>query len=251
MTFNRICCFLQLYLQILKYLQILNFLKNIINVLLFEPKLLLDVLSVNLPGDLMVQKLAKIFSFFLIFILLISLTDVTFATPIPYTENEKLELSDLIVKGIVVGYTDPKWNTEDGETPPDNELHGFDVFYDVVVEVKEVYKGELPDDSNKIYIRQIVMTIVIDGTAEDSFRAAEEPHLKEGDKFIFCLMKNENSTTSDFGPQSYWVLKPLEEWPEEKAEEETKEQNKAGDDVKEKSGIFQSLFSFIRSLIPF
>jgi len=113
------------------------------------------------------------------------------AIRIPLNESQLEEISDLIIKGTVIGNTSPQWSTEDGKYSA--ELRPI-YFYDYIVEVDEIYKGKLSSDAeNKVYVRYF---IGVDSQVE----------LETKQTFIFNLANNENTGTSEFGPKSYLLV---------------------------------------------
>ena len=155
------------------------------------------------------------------------------AQPIILDENQLKEYwlndSDLIVKGTVVGNTSQQWTTEDGK-PPENRYNNPKLYYDFIIEVDEVYKGELSNDAeNKVYVRYLVAT-------------SDQVELETGQKVILYLKNNENTDTSEFGPKSYVALgrKIITD----------EEIEKDAGDIKSRS-IFEQIFSFFSNFGKF
>ena len=106
---------------------------------------------------------------------------------VPLDENQIKEGSDLIIKGTVVGNTSPYWN------------NGHDmIYYYFIIEVDEVYKGELSSDAeNKVYV------LHEGGDVDDvGIWVEDQIELKTGQEVILCLTDGGNT---NFGPKKYFA----------------------------------------------
>ena len=109
-------------------------------------------------------------------------------------ENELEELSDLIVKGTVIGNTSVQWTTVDGEPP--NRYNNPYIYYYYIIEVDEVCKGKLSNDAeNKLYVLHEGGEVGDIGTG-----VSTQTELKTGQKALFYL---QNDGNTDFGPKRY------------------------------------------------
>jgi Matrixin. len=77
--------------------------------------------------------------------------DILFA---PLTDDEMITESDLIVKGRVKEISAARWTTSDGKAPKSESMMDYSLFHDVIVEVDEIYKGELTGRTQEITVRQ-------------------------------------------------------------------------------------------------
>jgi Matrixin. len=69
------------------------------------------------------------------------------------TDDEMITESDLIVKGRVKEISASQWDTPDGKAPSSENMLEYNLFHDVIVEVDEVYKGELTGRTQEITVR--------------------------------------------------------------------------------------------------
>ena len=147
-------------------------------------------------------------SIILTFLMLVSvLIPPASAQVVAFDEKQLEEYSDLIIKGTVIGNTSPQWNTKDGKP---STYHNYNtipitrpmIYYDFIIEVDEVYKGEVSNDAeNKVYIRHL------GGKIDDmSIWVEDQIELKAEQNIILYLVNNENSETSESGPKSYFAI---------------------------------------------
>ena len=126
-----------------------------------------------------------------LFLLMFVLITPASAIRVPLNESQLEEISDLIIKGTVIGNTSPQWSTEDGKYSA--ELRPI-YFYNYIIEVDEVYKGEMSNDAeNKVYVRYFV-------------DLEPQVELKTEQKYILYLANNENNDTYKFGPKGYFLV---------------------------------------------
>ena len=135
-------------------------------------------------------------SIILTLLLLVSaLIAPTSALVVSLDKNQFEEYSDLIIKGTVIGNTSSQWSTEDGNYSTDRYNNPNQrLFYDYIVEVDDVYKGELSDNAeSKVYVRYFV-------------GLSTQIELETEQKYILYLVSNENNETYEFGPKGYRLL---------------------------------------------
>ncbi|MDV0446993.1 hypothetical protein MsAg5_08610 [Methanosarcinaceae archaeon Ag5] len=104
----------------------------------------------------------------------------------PWTEKGIMDDADLIVRGTVVQVQPDRWDTPDGTSPVIRTPNFFsvrgEIYHLIVVDVEEVYKGELKGAvDGKIYIRQ--MGGADDGVSMD----VGLPDYRENESVILCL----------------------------------------------------------------
>jgi len=100
----------------------------------------------------------------------------------PLNDSKMIDLSDLIIKGRVKEIRPTEWTTTDGKSISKNNIHDVDtlsLFHYVVVEVDEIYKGELK--TNEIIICK-------SGGISDNIRiSTSNPEYYENEEVILCL----------------------------------------------------------------
>ncbi|WP_244603649.1 hypothetical protein [Methanococcoides sp. AM1] len=127
---------------------------------------------------------------------------MSISAELEYVSPEEMsDRSDVILIGTVKEILPSKWNTEDGERPPDDisELGWHDVLYtDVVITVDEYLKNPLVD--KEIIVRTQGGEddiVVIDVEDEPSFKPEEK---------VFLYLKNDTWVdTMDHGPEHFMV----------------------------------------------
>ena len=137
------------------------------------------------------NKWSIMLSFLVLIFVLITPASACFAY---LDENQLEELSELIVKGTVIGNTSVQWTTEDGKPP--NHYNNPYIYYYYIIEVDEVCKGKLSNDAeNKIYV------LHVGGEVGDvGIGVSTQTELKTGQKALFYL---QNDGNTDFGSKSY------------------------------------------------
>jgi len=136
----------------------------------------------------------------------------------------------------VIGNTSPQWNTKDGNQSTENDYTSVSIirpmiYYDFIIEVDEIYKGELSNDTeNKVYVRHL------GGTIDDmNVWVEDQIELETGQKVILYLRNNENTDTSEFGPKSYVAIG---------RQIITDEETEKDDDGSKSLPIFKKILSF-------
>ena len=99
--------------------------------------------------------------------------------------------SDLIVKGRVKEILATQWDIPDGTSSGSEDIYQYDLFHDVIVEVDEIYKGELTGRTQEITVRQ-------PGGVLDNVRqiAIDMPDYYEGEDVILYLSQKTLSSNS-------------------------------------------------------
>jgi len=69
------------------------------------------------------------------------------------TDADLVNYSDLIVCGTITEISSGYWETADGLPPSKEELFRYPIFHDIIIEVDDVYKGKI--DNQTITIKQI------------------------------------------------------------------------------------------------
>lgn len=105
---------------------------------------------------------------------------------VPFDDEELIDFSDLIVKGNVKEISSARWNTTDGKAPSKDQMIEYSLFHDVIVEIDEVYKGELTGKTKEITVRQI------GGTFNNVRQTTSVPQFYEGEEVILYLI-NDNA----------------------------------------------------------
>ena len=120
---------------------------------------------------------------------------------IPFSNEELIEQSDLIVRGTIQAALPAEWATNDGTAPKYKYVkdpYSYAMYHDVVVKVDEVFKGSADDE---IVIRQTGGSV--DGTAIIDMDSIN--YLK-GDEAILYLKEGAHST--DLFP--YYIAIPVQ-----------------------------------------
>lgn len=102
---------------------------------------------------------------------------------IPLDDVEMIDFSDLIVKGHVKEITPAWWNTVDGKKPTEDKMLEYNLYHNIVIEVDEVYKGKLTDNTKEVTICQI------GGTFNGVRQTSSIPNPYIGEEVIFYLVE--------------------------------------------------------------
>lgn len=116
----------------------------------------------------------------------------------PLNEEELIEKADLIVKGEVKKNLPAVWNTENGILKSNDDINDYSMYHDVVIEIEEVYKGEI--DTKEIYVRKV------GGVIDNTHIITNSKEYNEGEKVILYLAKDTSSLTAKNGPEHYFEL---------------------------------------------
>ena len=117
---------------------------------------------------------------------------------VPLSDDQMVEYSDLIIKGVVKEISLPWWNTSDGSIPlPENMLE-YSLFHDVIVEVDTIYKGNL-ENTSEIVVRQV------GGELGSVRQTTSVPQFYEGESVLLYLIKEQNPNNSD-GSEYYTLI---------------------------------------------
>ena len=108
----------------------------------------------------------------------------------PLTDNEMITESDLIVKGRVKEISVARWTTSDGKAPVSESMMDYSLFHDVIVEVDEIYKGELTGRTQEITVRQP------GGVLDNTRQTASIPEYYKGEEVILYLTQETLSSNS-------------------------------------------------------
>ncbi|WNY28528.1 hypothetical protein MmiEs2_07190 [Methanimicrococcus stummii] len=116
-----------------------------------------------------------------------------------YIEYSKLAAnSDLVIKGKVVEILPAWWTIEPEKQAESDEIPR--IYHDVAIEVEEIYKGNLKDKNNLIYVR------TLGGVVGDTIMITNLPEYYKGEEIMLYLVEDENSETKNVGPEHYFVL---------------------------------------------
>lgn len=104
---------------------------------------------------------------------------------LPLDDEQMIDFSDLVIRGHVKEITTPWWNTTDGKMPSEESILEYSLFHDVIIEVEEVYKGELTGNVKEIRVRQV------GGSLDNVRQTTSIPEYYMGEEVILYLVKED------------------------------------------------------------
>jgi len=117
-----------------------------------------------------------------------------------FNHTELSNRSDTIVIGTVKEIIPSKWNTADGKKSSSDVKFSLDntIYTDIIINVDEYVKNPL--SSKEVRVR------VEGGTVgNDVLIVDDEPTFKPGEKVLLYLMKDDNPSTKNIGPDHFIV----------------------------------------------
>lgn len=117
-----------------------------------------------------------------------------------FNHTELSKRSSTIVIGTVKETLPSKWNTNDGQkSGPNVKFSPSNVIYtDIIINVDEYIKNPL--SSKEVRVR-----VVGGKVGNDVLIADDEPTFQPGEKVLLYLMKDDNPSTQDIGPEHFIV----------------------------------------------
>jgi len=119
------------------------------------------------------------------------------------TEEEMEERADLIVYGIVKEVFPAQWDTPNGSDPSIRtkntfSTEGYLLYHDTLIEVEDVYKGDLK--SKEIYVRTV-------GGSTDKVKMDNDDSASyhKNEKVILYLFKDNGTRSQNLGPEHYFA----------------------------------------------
>ncbi|WNY24737.1 matrixin family metalloprotease [Methanolapillus millepedarum] len=116
----------------------------------------------------------------------------------PISDDLMVEKSDLIIRGTVKSIMPAEWSTNNKLAPKDTS--DYVIYHDVMIDVEEIYKGNLSKDVDSIYVRKI------GGIADNVEMITDSVDYYEGEEVILYLSEDTNSLTKDIGPKHYFEI---------------------------------------------
>ncbi|MDR0767923.1 MAG: matrixin family metalloprotease [Methanosarcinales archaeon] len=100
-----------------------------------------------------------------------------------FNDEQIIDLPDLIMRGHVKEITASQWNTSDGKMPAEKNILEYHLFHDVIIEIEEIYKGELTGNTKDITVRQM------GGSLDNVRQTASVSEYYVGEEIILYLVK--------------------------------------------------------------